>query len=110
MTTHYRIVLCTCPDDGSAADLARRLVENRLAACVNVLPGLTSVYGWQGQIETDREALLVVKTRADRFDDLAACIRRHHPYELPEIVAVPIEQGSSTYLQWIDSWLDASSS
>ncbi|BCX80668.1 periplasmic divalent cation tolerance protein [Methylomarinovum caldicuralii] len=108
MPTHYRIVLCTCPDPDTATGLARRLVEARLAACVNVVPGLTSVYAWQGRIETDHEVLLLAKTRADRFEALADYLRRHHPYELPEIVAVPIEQGDSPYLQWIDSWLDAS--
>lgn len=108
MSTHYRVVLCTCPEGDTATRLARGLVENRLAACVNVIPGLTSVYPWKGKIETDRETLLVIKTRAGRFAALQEYIHHHHPYELPEIVAVPIEQGSEAYLNWIDAWLDTS--
>lgn len=108
MNTPYRIVLCTCPDAGSAGNLARGLVEGRLAACVNIIPGLTSIYGWQGEVETDSEVLLLIKTRADRLDALETFLRRHHPYELPEIVAVPIEKGSAAYLKWLDTWLDTS--
>lgn len=108
MSTPYRIVLCTCPDSESASRLAQGLVENRLAACVNQLPGLTSVYPWQGKIETAGEVLLIIKTRADRFLDLQAYIQANHPYELPEIVAVCVEQGSKAYLDWISAWLDSS--
>ncbi|MFN3920535.1 MAG: divalent-cation tolerance protein CutA [Methylohalobius sp.] len=108
MSTPYRIVLCTCPDSESASRLAQGLVENRLAACVNQLPGLTSIYPWQGRIETASEVLLIIKTRADRLAELEAFIQAHHPYELPEIVAVSVEQGSKAYLDWISAWLDSS--
>lgn len=108
MSTQYRIVLCTCPDPESASRLAQGLVENRMAACVNLVPGLTSVYPWQGKIETASEVLLIIKTRANRLAELEAFIQTHHPYELPEIVAVSVEQGSKTYLDWISAWLDSS--
>lgn len=108
MSTQYRIVLCTCPDSESASRLAQGLVENRLAACVNQLSGLTSIYPWQGKIETASEVLLIIKTRADRLAELEAFIQAHHPYELPEIVAVSVEQGSKAYLDWISAWLDSS--
>ncbi len=108
MSTHYRLILCTCPDGDSAARLARGLVTRHLAACVNLVPGLTSIYAWQGNIETDQEVLLLIKSRSDRFEAIQAFIRAHHPYELPEIVAVPIEEGSPGYLAWLGDWLDAS--
>jgi len=105
MSTDYCLVLCTCPDPNTARDLADTLVTQRHAACVNILPGLTSVYGWQGRVETAVEHLLVIKTQADRYDALESCIRQHHPYEVPEIVAIPIERGSRDYLNWIADWV-----
>ncbi len=108
MSTQYRIVLCTCPDSDSAAHLAQGLVENRLAACVNLVPGMSSIYAWQGKIETTSEVLLIIKTRADRFPDLETFIQTHHPYELPEILMISVEQGSQVYLDWISAWLDSS--
>jgi periplasmic divalent cation tolerance protein len=105
MSTEYCLVLCTCPEGEAAAELARRLVGERLAACVNILPGLTSVYPWQGMIETGRESLLLIKTDKAVYPHLEARLRALHPYELPEIVAVPIERGLPDYLQWISQWL-----
>lgn len=84
-----------------AERLARRCVEARLAACVSIIPGLRSVYRWQGQVETAEESLLVIKTRQGHYPALEALIRTHHPYELPEIVAVPVTLGSTPYLEWI---------
>ncbi len=109
MSTQYQIVLCTCPDSESASRLSHSLVEQRLAACVSQIPGLASVYPWQGKIETASEVLLVIKTRADQWDRLQTFLKTHHPYELPEILAVPIEDGSKAYLSWISAWLDGSS-
>lgn len=103
------MVLCTCPDEAVAREIATALVEGRLAACVNVVPGLTSVYRWQGRVETDREALLVIKTTAAAFPALREAIRSRHPYELPEIVAVGIEDGLEEYLRWIDESVRAPS-
>lgn len=94
------LVLISAPAD-AAPMLARHLVEARLAACVNLLPGVRSVYRWQGQVCEDAETLLIAKTAADRFDDLRAAILRNHPYELPEIVAVKLDDAHPPYLQWL---------
>lgn len=96
-----RLVFCTCPDDQTAQTLARLLVEQRLAACVNLLPAMRSVYRWQEQIEQAEEIQLIIKTCADRLDALSAAIRQHHPYELPEIVAISPSAGLPAYLDWI---------
>jgi len=98
----HLIVYCTCPPGEKALDLAEALVQERLAACVNVLAGVTSFFHWEDKLQTAAEFLLVIKTRADRYAELEARIRELHPYELPEIVAVPIEAGLPDYLQWID--------
>lgn len=102
MNTNRLIVFCTCPDRETALRLAETLVDRELAACANVVPGLTSVYRWQGRRETAEESLLLIKTRADAYPELEEAIRALHPYELPEIIAVPIEQGLAAYLAWID--------
>ncbi len=97
------LVLCTCPDQDVARQLAEQLVAQRLAACVNIIPGLESVYEWKGKIEHDSEALLVIKTRLDRYERLEAAIQAHHPYELPEILKVSLSGGLQDYLDWIDN-------
>jgi periplasmic divalent cation tolerance protein len=96
------LVLTTVARAEDAEKIAEALVEKRLAACVNVLPGVRSIYRWKGAVERDEERLLVVKTRADRFDALREAILSLHPYEVPEVVAVPIEAGSPAYLRWLD--------
>lgn len=98
----HQLILCTCPDPASAQTIAEALIGRNLAACVNILPGLTSVYRWQDNIETAQEQLLLIKTRRDRYHELEAAIRQNHPYELPEIIAVSVERGLPEYLQWID--------
>ena len=95
------LVLTQFPDRDGAHRLARRLVESRLAACVSVGAPVDSLYHWQGAIETARELPVVIKTVADRFPEVVATIRECHPYELPEIVAVPITDGFAPYLDWI---------
>lgn len=105
MTQEYCLVLCTCPDAATARQLAEALVKERRAACVNIVPGLTSVYEWEGRIEAAEEQLLLIKTEADAFDALEAFLKANHPYELPEIIAVPIQHGSVDYLQWITACL-----
>jgi periplasmic divalent cation tolerance protein len=90
---------------GSAEDaerIARALVERRLAACVSVVPGVVSVYRWKGAIERDEERLLVIKTRAERLEALGRALVELHPYEVPELVALPIEAGHAPYLAWLD--------
>mgnify|MGYP006383139605 CR=1 FL=1 len=95
------VVFCTCPDEASAARIAHALVEERLAACVNRVPGLRSTYRWRGAVHEDSEVLLVIKTAEDRFEALRERVVALHPYELPEIVAVPITHGLAPYLDWI---------
>ncbi|KJV05523.1 divalent-cation tolerance protein CutA [Methylocucumis oryzae] len=101
----YQMIYCTCPDKESAKKLAGLLVTKKLAACVNIMPGITSVYSWQDQIETTQEHLLLIKTRADNYSQIETTLFKHHPYEVPEIVAVNIECGLPEYFEWIDSCL-----
>ena len=95
------VCYCTCPDADSATHIAESLVEKRLAACVNIVPGLRSVYRWQGGIERAEEVLLMIKTTSARLDSLQRHIDALHPYELPELIAVEVVGGSPAYLDWI---------
>ena len=95
------VVLTSLPDRAAALKLAQELVTKRLAACVNVLAECTSVYRWKGDIETAAEIPVLIKTRAERYAEVEAAIRRLHPYELPEIVAVPVARGLDDYLEWV---------
>ena len=95
------IVLTNLPDREAAVKLANELVAKKLAACVNVLSECTSVYRWKGTIENAREVPVLIKTRADRYAEVEAAIRGLHPYELPEIVAVPVVRGFDDYLRWV---------
>ena len=97
------LILTTLPDVESARSLARSLVEDHLCACATIGAPVESMYHWQGAIETAHEVPLTLKTRGDRFDDVAAAIRSRHPYELPEILAVPITDGLPDYLAWVDA-------
>ncbi|MEQ1945587.1 MAG: divalent-cation tolerance protein CutA [Bryobacteraceae bacterium] len=99
------VVLTTCDSEETAADLARKLVELRVAACVNILPGARSVYRWKDEIEDSKEWLLVIKSRRDLFDQLRAEIQRLHTYDVPEIIALPVVEGSEAYLGWLDQEL-----
>ena len=102
MQDEFRLVLCTCPDQATAQAIAERVVDEGLAACVNILPGVTSVYQWQGQRETAQEHLLLIKTSAPAYEKLEQRINGLHPYELPEVIAVPIQTGLAAYLGWIE--------
>lgn len=95
------VVLTNMPDRGAAIELARSLVERRLAACVNVLGECTSIYRWKGAIENAQEVPLLIKTRSALYDELEAAIRELHPYELPEIIAFPAARGLPEYLEWV---------
>lgn len=101
MTNEAIIVCCTCASREEAARIARAVVESRLAACVNVLPEVESIYRWQGKIETAREALLLIKTAEWRFAELRDRIAALHSYEVPEIVAFPLFAGAENYLAWL---------
>jgi periplasmic divalent cation tolerance protein len=97
------VVLVTTPTAERAAELARALVEERLAACGNVVPGLRSIYRWEGKIEDEAEALLLLKTTRARFGALRARVLELHPYQVPEVIALPVEAGSAAYLAWISA-------
>ncbi|MDP1672085.1 MAG: divalent-cation tolerance protein CutA [Burkholderiales bacterium] len=95
------LVFATLPDAAAARGLARTLVEGRLAACVSMLAPCSSVYRWQGMVEESSEVPVLIKTTAARYAELEAAIRAVHPYELPEIVAVPVQRGLPAYLEWV---------
>ncbi|HWC05612.1 MAG TPA: divalent-cation tolerance protein CutA [Gemmatimonadota bacterium] len=99
--TQVCLALTTCPDEGTARRIASALVDERLAACVNIVPDLTSVYRWEGAVETAPECLLLVKTRQERLEALRQRLDELHPYDLPELVAVPVDGGSPAYLRWV---------
>jgi len=94
-------VLTTAPDEGVAETLARTLVEERLAACVNVIPGIRSFYRWEGALQADSEVVLIIKSHRNRSQALAARIKALHPYQLPEVLVLPVVDGSAAYLDWI---------
>lgn len=98
----YLLVLTTHPDREGALALARQLLEQRLAACINILPAMRSVYVWEGRLESGEEHQLFIKTRAERYPALERAIAAHHPYEVPEILALPITRGLGAYLRWLD--------
>lgn len=97
----YQLVLTTCPDAGVAQRLAQTLVQERLAACVNILPITQSIYLWKGQVESAAEQLLIIKSMTDAYGSIQKRIRELHPYELPEVIAVPVVDGLPDYLAWI---------
>ena len=100
--TDVLLVLTHLPDRAAAQKLASAAIEERAAACVNILGACTSVYRWQGAVETAEEIPLLIKTTAARYAVLEGVIRRLHPYELPEIIAVPLTRGLPAYLQWVE--------
>ncbi len=99
----FHMVLTTCPDTESAERIARALVRDGHAACVNIVPAVESIYKWKGKIECAREHLLIIKAPARNYAAIEAHIRALHPYELPEVIAVPIGRGSPAYLGWLDN-------
>jgi periplasmic divalent cation tolerance protein len=101
MKVYYQVVLTTCANAEQAKAIAHALVEESLAACVNVVPQIQSVYLWQGSVQSDAEYLLVIKSSADKFAAIETRIKALHSYELPEIIAVPIIDGSAEYLAWL---------
>ncbi|MGB5440934.1 MAG: divalent-cation tolerance protein CutA [Gammaproteobacteria bacterium] len=108
MPSKPQLILCTVPDRASAERIAETLVAEQLAACVNIIPGITSVYRWKGTLEKDEELLLFIKTSEAVYDSLEQRIRALHPYELPEIIAVPIQTGQEDYIRWIENSLISS--
>lgn len=96
------VVLTTCESEQQAQRLARHLIEERLAACVNILPGARSVYRWKDKIEDAAEFVLIIKSRRDAFAKLREAIAHLHSYEIPEVIALPVVDGSDAYLSWLD--------
>ncbi len=99
--TDALVVLVTAPGAEKAAEIARAVVEERLAACGNVVPGLRSIYRGEGKVQDDAEALLVLKTTRARFEAMRDRVLALHPYQVPEVIALPVEAGSAAYLAWI---------
>ncbi|MDJ0805640.1 MAG: divalent-cation tolerance protein CutA [Gammaproteobacteria bacterium] len=102
MTTRLLITLCTVPDRKSAEKIAQQLLEQHLAACVSITVPVTSFYRWAGKLESNDELLLLIKTTRAQYPQLESLIHSLHPYELPEILAVPVEQGLNGYLNWVE--------
>ena len=99
--TDFQIVLCTCADREQAERIAHRLVEQQVAACVNILPGVESIYRWQGKVESAAEVLMVIKTHADLVPEVELTIASLHSYEVPEFLVLPVFGGSHAYLGWL---------
>lgn len=99
------IVLTTLSGRGEAESLARRVVEEKLAVCVQILPGVTSIYFWEGEIQKDEEYLLLIKTVPEKYDELEAHIRENHSYEVPEIVAIESANVSPKYREWLEGYV-----
>lgn len=100
-TDSLLMVYCTCPDHETALTMANGIIDSGLAGCVNIVPGLTSVYRWEGKRQQGTEELLLIKTTVNTYAALETHISRQHPYELPEILAVPIDAGLPAYLDWV---------
>ncbi len=96
-------ILCTCPDEATAERLARGMVENRHAACVNILPAVRSIYRWEDGIQDEQEALMIIKTTHSHFFVIEHWLEEHHPYDVPELLALDAEHVSEPYLRWLRS-------
>ncbi|MCW8832374.1 MAG: divalent-cation tolerance protein CutA [Colwellia sp.] len=101
----FQLVLTTCPDEQIANTIAQHIVSEKLAACVNILPKITSVYHWQGEMQCDNEVQLLIKTSSEKFTLLNARINELHPYDVVEVIALNIQQGDNHYLNWIREYL-----
>ena len=99
----YLLIFSTCPDSISAKKIAHDLVEEQLAVCINIIPGLESFFLWLGEVDKANELLLVIKTTSNKYAPLEKRLKKLHPYELPEIIVVPILTGSAEYLNWINT-------
>ena len=97
----YRIVLVTCGSIDEARKIGRNVVEKKLAACANIVPGVESIYRWKGKVERAREVLVIIKTTANRLPELEREVKRLHSYDVPEFIVLPIVAGSSKYLAWL---------
>lgn len=98
----YIVLYITAPDEETSVKIARTLVKEKLAGCVNIIKNIRSIYFWQGKVEDEPEVLMIVKTRRELFDRLKERVKSIHPYSVPEIIAMPIIEGSEDYLKWLD--------
>ena len=103
MSTSCLVVLCTVPSTQKARDIAESVVQERLCACVNILDQVQSIFRWQAEIQNDPEVLMILKTTEQRYGDLEKRLQELHPYEVPEIIALPIAMGAQSYLDWLTS-------
>ena len=101
MSNDFQMVLCSCPDKGTAKAIAEKLLRARLAACVNISSPTTSMYWWDDHIHSDEEVMLAIKTTTNQLETLFAMVQEAHPYEVAELIALPIQAGSEAYLNWI---------
>jgi periplasmic divalent cation tolerance protein len=101
MSENHLVMLCVVPDRGSGERIARALVQERLAGCVNLVPGVVSTFRWEGEVKQEDELLMIIKTAAGRFEAVRAAITMTHPYDTPEVIALPIIEGDARYLTWL---------
>lgn len=97
-----QLILCTCPDKISAQKIAQALITKKLAACVNMIPNITSIYEWEGKVVEETEVLLLIKTKQNLFTQLSDEITHIHPYDIPEVIALDIAQGNPDYMHWLN--------
>ncbi|WP_202305363.1 divalent cation tolerance protein CutA [Dryocola clanedunensis] len=100
-TTQAVVIFCTAPDEATAQDLAALVLAEKLAACVTLLPGATSLYYWEGKMEQEYEVQMVLKSDIAHQEALLACLKKHHPYKTPELLVLPVTHGDSEYLSWL---------
>ena len=95
------VVLCTCPDSATAESLAHGLVSEQLAACVNIIPEIRSVFRWEGKVRSESEQLMVIKTTPGKYQALESWLQENHPYDVPEVLMLPVNKGLDSYLAWV---------
>lgn len=100
-TTQAVVILCTAPDEATAQELAALVLAEKLAACVTLLPGATSLYYWEGKMEQEYEVQMLLKSDITHQEALLACLKSHHPYQTPELLVLPVTHGDSDYLSWL---------
>ncbi len=103
MSTPFCVAYVTAPAGKKAVQIANKIVSTRLAACVNIVPAVRSIYWWKGKKASDKESLLIIKTRKALLKKLVQLVQRIHPYTVPEIIALPIQEGNRSYLQWLNA-------
>ena len=106
MTTHFRLIFTTCANEAEARQLAQHLVKEKLAACVNILPTVESIYMWEGEVTSETESKLLIKTKSEKMNEVIQTIKKLHSYEIPEIQVVDVATGNLAYFNWMDEVLN----